>query len=519
MKVKSGYLTSIEQVFKLEYSLIRFGGGFLVDSPSLKFVLYRAFVIILTKLTSLYYDRTKAKLSVFPKISAQYVELFYTVYHCVSCATIIATVLSSIKYHNVVAIILKKRLDHLYINLGGKGSSHVLTEGIIPNVNSRGIRHRQKSFHGARRTSRIFLTKIFFLSNLLIIILKLSFDFAPDFLPSIWSKGINSSNELEIEAVRIKSSSSDWSKSLGTQDSSSQLRIETDSLSIYSLLSQTPSILKLLAIITFTALLQVLSLIQNYGHAYVVLIITATISEMLNFACTFDGLCPGAEATRSFVLSPPRRSSSESSALDQRTASGSDVSDARSRRPLLTTKLLIQVRDALIMLRCAFSLDYLMILISDLCRMTSVFSMLNTALVAGRIDLCLQFILEYLSIILNTLIARIGYHWVHVEVTLIKRSISEIGLLQSDVQSSYGDVEIPELSQSEKLTTDRLADDLFMIWPTDWFTPDITSVIRSNIFAVTFVATLQQLVEAGSKTESVPLSNNQSSSNDERAMV
>lgn len=258
-----------------------------------------------------------------------------------------------------------------------------------------------------------------------------------------------------------------------------------------------------------------LNINQTYGQLHVVLIIVATLTDMLSYSRLYDALVSDEklQELNNFTQCDSCRMS-----LDQ---TGSTLSNdgmrqrrpkRRSRSTLLTTELLVQIRDVLIVLRCTNSLNYLGALIYDLTRIGTIFCLFYTAIQTDSFDTVLSLFLQYILVAFSMALTGLGYHWLHQEVLNLRRFIDERNLLEysagSEVGRRYYFVGDSLISQPERITTCRLADDIGKLWPTDWFTPDFKSYLKSNILVITLVATLQQLVEAGMRSRDSGLSVN-----------
>lgn len=492
--------SSIEKIFNFELKLIKLAGGFLINTQGSTCIIYRAVVIFLTKTVFSYFDRMDSKLNSPPN----YIELVNTVNLWISCLTIAVTVFSSIRYHNALVIILKKRLDRKYIHNNCTLSIKSAFSAPLHWIQSKIFRlERDEEPQKLARISRINLARLFLATNLIIIFARIcielrTLNYAPVFVR--YSPPANVSTELETnpttDAQLVDNATKVPSNGFDDISNSNVLKNNTNigHNENYDIVWNSVNLsLKLIGYIIVEVIFHLLQLIQSYGHIYVVLFITATICDMLYYTCFHDGITIGkSHKNKSF-----NSHNSSGFTIDSTVERFNNSSCIYRSRPLVTTELLIQIRDVLIMLRCCLNLDYFMILISDLSKLMNIFCMLNIALIENEIDLCIVFVIDYITILWNMTLARIGYHWVHSEAMHVKRIINEMFLLADKHRSSKSETNI--LSQAEKMTTDRLADDIVTIWPTDWFKPDLIDTMKNNVFVMTFVATLQQLVEAGSK--------------------
>lgn len=487
--------TTIGQIFGFEIKLLQLWAGLLPEHSGTSRIIYCLFIIALTILGSFLIDDSSSRLDYFTSISAQYVIFIHKIYLWVSTVTVSVTALNGMRYRQAIWIILNKRLDTKYLEENKKITTLKLIRGVFSKIVSNSQDYIPK----------ICLVKFFFTANICIVIIRVYLDYSILEFNDIKSDNVRkTSNTVSMD----ENSNTSIVASRGYVDSNynhsfvSNIINEVLKFSPYSK-TESFSSSKLWMItfqMVFNALLNLLRFAQNYGYIFISLSVTSTISDMLNFAGYEDGLMEKEHKETKMVENDTivKQSDGSSSSISDREAS--TISKKYRRHPSLTTDLLIQARDVLIMLRCVLSLYYLVNLIADLMRMMSVFCILNVAVVTGRIDLCIIYIIEYLQLFFNMNISRIGHHWVHEEVNIIKRRVHEADLLvDSDISNSKGRNE--NMSLSERLTSVRLIDDIETIWPTDWFKPDIASCMRINVFVMTFVATLQQLVEGGSKID------------------
>lgn len=246
-----------------------------------------------------------------------------------------------------------------------------------------------------------------------------------------------------------------------------------------------------------------LNINQTYGQIYIVFMIVATLTDMLSYSRFHDALIEDERFNRISDIHPSRLNRYHPGQSKATNFSGNCKKQSQRTR-LLTNELLVQIRDVLIVIRYTSSLNYLGILIFDLTRIGSVFCQFYTAISTESLMSIILLFIQYVLIAFNMSLTGLGYHWLHGEVCNLRRFIDERNLVgcsgankageEYHEQNSYG------LSQSERITTCRLADDISNLWPTDWFTPDFRSYLKNNILIITLVATLQQLVEAGVKS-------------------
>lgn len=196
-----------------------------------------------------------------------------------------------------------------------------------------------------------------------------------------------------------------------------------------------------------------------------------------------------------------------------------------SRDPIILINLLIHMRDVLVALKAAMSMDYLMVLVIDTGRMMFTFCIFSAFVVTNRRITLIVALAEFGRTSLGLLITRLGYYWLHNIVRNLKRQISERKFLTDEtsikrrlgekesiyrVTSGLDSKEIVSAGQQsqdfwctrqESIAIYRLSSEIEELWPTEWYTPDIKSYISQIFFVITFVATLQQLVEASAKVD------------------
>lgn len=245
-----------------------------------------------------------------------------------------------------------------------------------------------------------------------------------------------------------------------------------------------------------------LNINQTFGQLFIVLIIVTTLTDMLSYSRFHDALVDDGQTLTvkmdsSTLICDRCRTipfASRGLALKQ-----------EQRTTLLTTELLVQIRDVLIVIRCTSSLNYLAALIFDLTRIGSIMCQFYIAISTGSFEYVLFLLTQYSLVAFGMVLTSLGYHWIHQEVLNLRRFIDEENLLKSvspinKAKGRYDNRDDQVISHPERITTCRLADDIGNLWPTDWYTPDFKSLLKNNILVITLVATLQQLVEAGVKS-------------------
>lgn len=253
---------------------------------------------------------------------------------------------------------------------------------------------------------------------------------------------------------------------------------------------------------------------QIYGQIYVVLMVTVVLTDMLKNSASRDIIMSESfkpdtgQQYNSYKLEPADRNQKHQSNTNHTTIKQERAKSHMRRiahKPMLTTELLIQVRDVLMALRIAMSLDYLMLMLFDMSRLMNTFCIFTAFISSDRITTALLVFCEYLRIVFSASITRLGYHWLHTEARKL-RLICECKILEMAVNahrqnSQQSSAPMSDISRAELTTTFRLTREIENMWPTDWFTPDLKSYVADNFFVITSVATLQQLVEASAKAE------------------
>lgn len=505
--------TSIEQVYRRELNFVRLFGGLMFERPKLLNLIYRIIVMALTRYITLrYYYVYVVPSGKYSKSIYQNYRLFWYSYHVVSNLVALVTFVTGTKYHNLLLVIIKKQFDARYMK---KSVEHLIKYGgSLMHRRSIWVEHR----HG--RSSRMKLIRSLIIIHVVLSVLSTCLrdtnyaSYGYKYNPT----SIAASNSTTTSRARgflwatNDSSLASLNKTLEASHSDAQPE--------FKLASQVARrVANLMVKIVRDFISTSLNVCQANGQVFVVLMVTATITDMISYSRAFDGLIGSSAHSREDELESVDELLGAHKYQIQSNQSPSRPPN-RVSNTLLTTEILIQARDVLIVLRCIMSLDYLLILILDLIRLMNVFCLFNAAVANGKYVSMILIILEYVRISLGMTLARLGYHWLHLEVRELKQLIDEKSLLNSrhhndehdkfhsSNHSSGGsnrhdkmDDNLSHISHSEKITVYRLASDIETLWPTDWFTPDLKGYLKNNIFVITFVATLLQLVEASSKVE------------------
>ena len=469
--------TKIEQVFYFELVLLKFLGGFMFFScgkspiettKKLCFLLYRLLLIAFARFgADQIYSVHERKLLINLHKQAEWrVNLHFILTNLCDGLALIAIITTGLRSQNLLAIILRKQFDKRYLTGGGSGG-----------------KAKQSS---KRQVSRVTLTRLLMLTNLTI----------------STCTGLLREHQQFHENGHLPQTGNSTAAAKPSGGAASKL------------------IVKLL----YNCLFAALNVCQPYGQVFVALMIVAITTDMLRNSRLFyeQNQFPDEEDERQVAarLGPAAKISGKQ-----------------------TTKLLVQVRDVLFALRTATSLDYLALLVSDLSRLIASFSILNLFAQTQATDSILIAALEYVRIIFAMLTTRIGLYWLHMEIqhlrVLKERQLLDLsGNNNSAAAASSSSLECNNLlrergrehatisaSSSEPFQRDennrerradsfcaksrrvetisclRLAREIEHFWPTDWFTPDLGSLVSQNLLVITLVATLQQLAEASSRYE------------------
>lgn len=621
--------TSIGELFKVEIMFVRLCAGFMFEPPAdrghpllwrLLIITYRLCLVVGTRILAVRFYIIKPQMSdSIPKATWQNIELFWTASSITSLVTLLGTVITGVRYQNILLIILKKRFDSRYLrsswldntnedlavdstlstssassvasnqsqsslsrdnqtpssaisstsgssggSSGGSSSKQLICatkrgpttdlcqsvadqwnwqKKITLEVATRGVLSEFKQLDSSslnkEQTSRVRLLRFLIGFNFL-------FTAATKFVTFELSLLVKARRLKQLQAALNGTTTSTITTTMTTSTMSTLFELNNNNINTSLSETQTGaspyrgqqmSYNQLVAVgLAFsTRALAVagrllmhlansaLNINQVYGQVFVTLMITATIADMLHESIQRDHMRH---------LRGPLKTDS----------------NRPTGRPLLTTELLIQIRDTLVALRKAMSLDYLLLMLYDMSRLMNTFCLFSSFMATERVSTAALIFVEYLRIAFSIFLTRIGYHWLHMEVRKLRlineRKILEtaanvnelratsssspvgvayltstpsswsaksadssaaIGATQSlptDNNNRHRPVQANlDISKAEATTTFRLAHEIENLWPTDWFTPDLKSYLTQNFFVITFVATLQQLVEASTKVE------------------
>lgn len=510
--------TSIEQIFGFEIQIIKILGGFLPEfrakSKNGKYyaIIYQVSVIIISRLNYIIYEIQDRERSKGTESSSQatwkYFRFIWYLFLISTYAIIVVNFATGLKYNSSMSIVLKKRLNCGYFSkdyfdyqndINTDSIDHIGDERKQEHLMGTKIRIMGNNCSACRQNrglSYIKLTRYFIIAYTIGVAFSLAFHLRHPITPETFKTSgtfnTNLSNRKDIFGeTYIKRFTTD-------NNDTNKYRLK---ITLAGSLDSLNTILKLIIPIIYPVLQGSIAALvfisQTHGQILVSLMITATIAEMLRYSRNYESL----------VLVKKRINcvctSREYNIIQQQ----------KSPHLLMTTKLLIQTRDVLITLRCVTSLNYLMILLFELTHLVVAVCLLNNALSSKELNGIIVSSIDYILVILSMSISRLGHHWVHSEVDKLKRYIEETNLVEMKSLSKYdqnlktnqdGSKETTvRLKRIERITMIRLADDICSLWPTDWFTPDWKSLLNINIFVVTIVATLEQLLETGERARNM----------------
>lgn len=308
-----------------------------------------------------------------------------------------------------------------------------------------------------------------------------------------------------------------------------------------------------------------LNFCQIYGQIFVALLITSSIADVLRYSVAFDELASAADCgggsgdkqTRSpniFKVQEPESSSANrivrkghttiSASISSISGSGGGAAAAAAagssssvkvmhqhNEHLLTTRVLLQAREVLLVIRHAVNTEYLFVLLFDLARFGAIFCLLDESIFNLESNRKMLPLIgaNFAQVIMSILLTRIGYSWLHYEVTRLihnldkstvladediptknnkrlapKRSPQQSATHKHEPETEVGSATQPSGFRKQNRTTAlRLAQEVMTIWPTDWYTPDYKSCIEQVIYVLTFVATFHQIAEASFRVDSI----------------
>lgn len=518
--------TSVERVFKFEILIIKLCAGFTFQAhtrPKLA-LLYR---IVVQSLTAVFravdYPQDSGDI---PKSTRENLRIFYSMYSIASVAIVLGSLATGLKYHNLIAILTRKQFDPRLLGPSDHPSSSLmhspnssiksLSSSLLSSASSL-ILHRRSidrttasnqlrsspETQRHRPMSRIRLLRILMLAYVLVSSLMTLFrEKAPIYIKTRLA--------AKARAMAVAEALGYFGLNTSTSASSEMDRIETAPF-------EGTTLIRFVVELAFCIVRNVFSTAQVYGSICVSLMLLAVFSDMLANNCNEELI----GAKLNFIVEAQKRSSGETSSQLQllQSSDSSDRSDATSgrfepkkssKRASEMTDLLIHMRDALIVLRYAMSLDYLMLMVFDTSRLMFIFCIFSAFVASKRRVTALVAVVEFLRVCSGALMCLLGYYWLHNNVRQFKRQITEKNYLNdarfcrkyigSSIEEKSS-VQMSKFNRHENIILIRLATEIENLWPTDWYEPDICSYIAQIFFVVTFVATLQQLVEAGDRVE------------------
>lgn len=134
-----------------------------------------------------------------------------------------------------------------------------------------------------------------------------------------------------------------------------------------------------------------------------------------------------------------------------------------------------------------------------------VFCFFTTFVCKVYVEWIALFVAEFFRINSSMIILRLGYHWLHSQARYLKQAIIERELHNPYERDQSYTSQRSEFStngsdsRQDALQIVKLATEIEDLWPTYWYAPNIRSLITQNLFVITFVATLEQLVKASRK--------------------
>lgn len=553
------YKTSIEEVFRQQLDFIRVCGGLLFDWPLPIALMYKLIVFMVFRyLTATYYTRHYPLLETYPKSSQQNIKLFLGLYGIVSFIGSCVSFYTVVKYHHLILVVLRKQFCRDYLSSPPKSEmardmimheSLYLSSGANLSVASSIPSLLSNSFVDGHKSDRSFnlrasnssankLSVCYHRHVTTMIVCNLLLNTMASYLRSYTHKSYLAKHLIptqrhlritdiypplihwEVQAVSVETtdlSTAHDDNTLDTGLAGFVLSVPSQMLQMINtkeFAQRFGPLINELYHFVQDLIIAAMHMNQTYGHLFIVLMTTSVMSDMLRFATKQDRLdCHKAHYDRTItrLAGYPKTLSMD---LEPEQSTKSKLCEGLSKsRFLLTTKLLIQIRDVLILLRCILSLDYLIILIADLSRIMIVVCMLTDSVQAKLFVAVVMSMFEGIRVIYTMLILRIGHEWLHNEANRIRRLLDQRILLS---EGSHERLDSAWINKREKITVARLSEDIESTWPTDWFSPDMKTLLKHGIIIITFVTTLQQLVEAGSRLDyqtNVSLSRNVSNSN------
>lgn len=519
-KESSSECITIEELFRFEILVVKLCGGLMFRPRSILAVIYRLFIILAAR-----YVFSKYILNMTTLMNNQRnalwdnIRIFWKILIYLAIMSLSVSLWTGYKYSNLVILILKKRFKRhlLYRSNTSVFYQSQSKQEKLANLNCFEKRDISKAAQSSNaiELKQPLSSRVDLLRKLMIylVILATSIAFMREEMSLnrqhlIQTDTLNTSRPLSY----IKPKSVYLNSTDKTPTGSGIALLETQAyipqLMNAILLKDFISIIKFFILMTFRFCLKILQTSMNtfqvYGPAYIMLMMCATFTDMitqLRFRLALE--CRG-DCNHWYNMSFISRSSSDSFIHSQhsRSLTGSSC-DGRMFAMHMTVEYLTHIRDALLVIREAFSMDNLILLTLELVRLMLIFSFLTSFIMKTHIEWFSTILFELLRINSSMIILRLGYYWLHQNAKYLRQDIVERELLDADCCGSN------KVGLGlESRTIVKLARELEEIWPTHWYIPDLKSIISQNLFVTTLVATSEQLVTAARINRVDSLKNN-----------
>lgn len=514
--------TTIERVFFLEFGCLRLFAGFLFDWPKPIALIYRLVVLLVSryKLTT-HYAKYLPVIETYPKSTQQNIKVFLGFYAFAGYLASILALYTSFKYHKLLLILLRKRFDRQYLSTNHDLRDYKTETSSISTNSSE--KERQKPEQSSNRWKKTNIELFprpkvqYYRRARIILLLNLTFNSITSYLRYrayamyLSQAKIPSQRNLRLVDIYPPLVFRDYALSHETYE---RPVIQVDSNNgLYNLiimlwsstcrLLQSPwfkrefsAFVSELHHMFWDIITSIMHICQTYGSLIIVLMIVSVMTDMLRFSIKYDELVPDESVTN-----PSKQGSKFSPTNSSRIDLEDDIvsQDGTNKSFLLSTRLLIQIREVLIMIRCLLSTEYLVLLVGDFARIMTIFCMLIDSVNRSQLLPVAINILEFGRIIYTMTMTRLGHLWLNGEVNRLRRLLDQNFLMREGELVTLPLAKIHKINKGERITLYRLAEDIESIWPTDWYSLDFKTFMKHNIILITFVATLQQLVEAGSR--------------------
>lgn len=517
--------TTLEEYLGPQLAIYRIGGGLFNSKKTRSAIIYRFIICAIFRIFAHYNGN-------YIISSHANLRIFFEIYQWATTIQLFCIILIGIKHHDIVSTIMNKKLDKRFFGNFSKSISPVeLTKEVsyeLINLITSIIEYIKtgKRISKAHKIKRVLLIRVLLFIQAQITFSKSLFEHSYSIqsyhqLFNYQSSSGNDNNLVSIINLFESLFSRNMSKSsVEPNETVANLShiayVNNDESSLTSpanlpidLLSQIIVFFIYIIKSLGSNLIYTINLGQTYGLLHLYLYITAAMSDMLQFAHEYD---------QEFNLQQmPMQSNNHvthnACKADIGLQNNNKTMQQKSTRrgALVTTRLLVQIRDVLIMLRLTVSLIYVMTFLSDIFNMIwDIYFMTSTKGLTRTLS-----ILDFATIVLNMIIIRVGHQLLHQDVLAINRKVNESDILSRAKNEKLFEYIGPKLtknrgknyvitnkpilqiSDSERLTKNRLVDDICRIGPSDWFEPDLINLANSILFAITFVGTIQQLMGAG----------------------